>query len=662
MPSGKKSQLQPTSGSPSGEVASKKLSSSSVLLVVPEPTPSLTTPTARHFSLPECSLLGQLEAGESVALLSAMSGTRKASQETNRSPRDARRVMILERPGLDKPLHPGSKKRPTVGKQPDLQKEFQKCRDNQNTRLDLSSSDITSIPPSIRELVQLTELFLYKNKLTTLPAEIGNLVSLRKLGLSENYLTALPDSLAALVDLQALDLRHNRLNEIPPVIYHITSLETLWLRYNRITNVDEQICLLKKLKMLDLRENKIQALPYSIGSLQCLLVLLCSYNHLRSVPCEIGQCAELSQLDFQHNELSEIPESVGCLRNLTRLGLRYNKLTAIPASLSNCTKLEEFNIEGNNLSYLPEGMLSRLSNVSTINLSRNDFAAFPQGGPAQFTASVAVNLEHNQIGKIPFGIFSRAKHLTTLNLKENELTALPLDIGTWKEILIMSNNYIKRLPPSIGNLKKLRELDLEENELESLPNEIGFLLNLTKLLVQSNKLTSLPRTIGNLVSLKDLRAGENNLTYLPEEIGTLENLKSLYINDNPSLHTLPYELALCGSLEIMSIENCPLSQIPAEITAGGPSLVIQFLKMQGPYRGNLMKAIATAERRIDDSSQQWKELVYWHRRCAALPNFACNCVCTECIFLEIKFGCGRVENSNDAYKCCPMAFNNACKE
>ncbi|KRY30555.1 Leucine-rich repeat protein soc-2 [Trichinella spiralis] len=192
---------------------------------------------------------------EKAPFLQRKLSRKKASQETNRSPRDARRVMILERPGLDKPLHPGSKKRPTVGKQPDLQKEFQKCRDNQNTRLDLSSSDITSIPPSIRELVQLTELFLYKNN--------------------------------------------------------------------------------------------------------------------------------------------------------------------------------------------------------------------------------------------------------------------------------------------------------------------------------------------NLVSLKDLRAGENNLTYLPEEIGTLENLKSLYINDNPSLHTLPYELALCGSLEIMSIENCPLSQIPAEITAGGPSLVIQFLKMQGPYRGNL---------------------------------------------------------------------------
>lgn len=113
----------------------------------------------------------------------------------------------------------------------------------------------------------------------------------------------------------------------------------------------------------------------------------------------------------------------------------------------------------------------------------------------------------------------------------------------------------------------------------------GFLLQLTKLWLQSNKLICLPRTIGNLASLQDLRVGENNLNSIPEEIGHLDSLKSLYLNDNSSLHSLPFELALCSSLEIMSIENCPLSQIPPEITAGGPSLVIQYLKMQGPYRG-----------------------------------------------------------------------------
>ena len=57
--------------------------------------------------------------------------------------------------------------------------------------------------------------------------------------------------------------------------------------------------------------------------------------------------------------------------------------------------------------------------------------------------------------------------------------------------------------------------------------------------------------------------------------GTLEKLDALYINDNLQLNRLPFELALCANLQIMSIENCPLADIPAEIVKGGPSLVIQ---------------------------------------------------------------------------------------
>lgn len=46
------------------------------------------------------------------------------------------------------------------------------------------------------------------------------------------------------------------------------------------------------------------------------------------------------------------------------------------------------------------------------------------------------------------------------------------------EVLILSNNLLKKLPHGIGNLRKLRELDLEENKLESLPNEIAYLKDL----------------------------------------------------------------------------------------------------------------------------------------------------------------------------------------
>lgn len=42
----------------------------------------------------------------------------------------------------------------------------------------------------------------------------------------------------------------------------------------------------------------------------------------------------------------------------------------------------------------------------------------------------------------------------------------------------MSNNLLKKLPHGIGNLRKLRELDLEENKLECLPNEIAYLKDL----------------------------------------------------------------------------------------------------------------------------------------------------------------------------------------
>lgn len=51
-------------------------------------------------------------------------------------------------------------------------------------------------------------------------------------------------------------------------------------------------------------------------------------------------------------------------------------------------------------------------------------------------------------------------------------------IPFFSQVLILSNNLLKKLPHGIGNLRKLRELDLEENKLESLPNEIAYLKDL----------------------------------------------------------------------------------------------------------------------------------------------------------------------------------------
>ena len=79
-------------------------------------------------------------------------------------------------------------------------------------------------------------------------------------------------------------------------------------------------------------------------------------------------------------------------------------------------------------------------------IDRNQFSAYPTGGPAQFINITTLNMEHNMcdryssehampsraedhlISRIPYGIFSRANYLQKLNMKENQLTSLPIGI------------------------------------------------------------------------------------------------------------------------------------------------------------------------------------------------------------------------------------------
>ena len=81
---------------------------------------------------------------------------------------------------------------------------------------------------------------------------------------------------------------------------------------------------------------------------------------------------------------------------------------------------------GNSVTFWPPMLLSA---PSSITLSRNQFSAYPTGGPAQFLNITTLNMEHNMCDRIPYGIFSRANCLQKLNMKENQLTSLPIGIN-----------------------------------------------------------------------------------------------------------------------------------------------------------------------------------------------------------------------------------------
>ena len=121
--------------------------------------------------------------------------------------------VMIHHPGQAK-AKPTSRKKHSLQADLDVDKEFQRCRDEGSTRLDLTKCSLTTLPASVKELTHLVEFYLYQNKLVTLPPEIGNLVNLQMLAVNENSLTSLPDSLANLKQLKVLDLRHNKLNEV----------------------------------------------------------------------------------------------------------------------------------------------------------------------------------------------------------------------------------------------------------------------------------------------------------------------------------------------------------------------------------------------------------------------------------------------------------------
>lgn len=117
------------------------------------------------------------------------------------------------------------------------------------------------------------------------------------------------------------------------------------------------------------------------------------------------------------------------------------------------------------------------------------------------------------------------------DLSGRALTQVPMNIfdKTNTEELNLSNNNLTGSPPSqIGNLKKLKVLDLSNNDFTGVPAEIGHLKYLEILNLSNNNLTGLPNELGGLSNLKLLDLSGNN--YSEQDLfGIKNNLPSSVI-------------------------------------------------------------------------------------------------------------------------------------
>lgn len=191
------------------------------------------------------------------------------------------------------------------------------------------------------------------------------------------------------------------------------------------------------------------------------------------------------------------------------------------------------------------------------------------------------------------------KNIKSLNLFGMNLPELPREIGNFTELTeLVLNNCLQSaffpsdepvpevsFPAELGNLKKLKSLDMGQNAGVRPPKEISGLQNLEKLILSScllnefpeeicelkklqrlildnNSFTSLPESIGNLTELLELNLTYNRLTELPSEIGRLKKLEILEIGGNP-VSSLPEEMRSLSNLKTLSLYDHCLTSFPS---------------------------------------------------------------------------------------------------
>jgi hypothetical protein len=183
--------------------------------------------------------------------------------------------------------------------------------------------------------------------------------------------------------------------------------------------LDVTIFNLKHLNFLEVARTKLASLPIQIAQLENLTSLICNNNEISEMP-SLGNMVNLKNLDFSNNKLTSLPQDLKNLKELFTINLCGNQLTAL-FPLDELSKLAVLDISRNKFVHLPDDLnSSKLENLSQINASFNQIVEFNDNLFVELPSLKLLNLENNHLIKVPSSLSQCAK-LKDLLLKENKL-------------------------------------------------------------------------------------------------------------------------------------------------------------------------------------------------------------------------------------------------
>lgn len=249
----------------------------------------------------------------------------------------------------------------------------------------------------------------------------------------------LPNSLGYLSNLQNLQLEGNILKSIRQ---DVIKGGTIRLLKHLRDNIDEEN--MAKLKIKDhAAEIPKSTFPdkYVMRNNKSLNLQM---KDLSSIPDSVfldAQTAEVNLIDLSKNKLTSIPNGLKHLRDfLTELNLSKNQLKEIPEFIAELHRLQYLDVGSNLLSDLPQN-LSNLLYLREVVISNNKFTKIPESIYEVESLEILLASD-NQIVEINVPGLAKLKRLATLDL---------------------GNNNIGHVPPELGNLKQLRNLELKGN-------------------------------------------------------------------------------------------------------------------------------------------------------------------------------------------------------
>ncbi|XP_004623505.1 leucine-rich repeat serine/threonine-protein kinase 1 [Octodon degus] len=336
---------------------------------------------------------------------------------------------------------------------------------------------------------QITELDLSANCLASLPSVIPwGLINLRKLNLSDNHLGELPSVQSSdeiiCSRLLEIDISSNKLSHLPPAFLHLSKLQKLTASKNYLEKLFEEENAtnwigLRKLQELDISDNKLTELPalflHSFKSLSCLNV---SRNNLKVFPdpwaCPL-KCCKASK-----NALESLPGkmSVFWKNHLKDVDFSENALKEVPLGLFQLDTLMFLRVQGNQLMALPPQEKWTCRQLKTLDLSRNQFGKSEDGLKTKrisFFTTRGRQRSGTETGCVlEFPTFL-SESLEVLCLNGNHLDAVPPSVCLLKslsELYLGNNPGLRELPPELGQLSNLWQLDVEDLSISNVPAEV----------------------------------------------------------------------------------------------------------------------------------------------------------------------------------------------